>query len=654
MSAHDGDALDGSSRPATVHRPLFSRTRGLLPFGLVLLSLLSLAALHLFANYETERLRRRVTEVLEPSRALVSEIRAATALEAASARGYLLGDDARSAAIRADAKRERAIALSRLLPLIETLGPDARTRTDELSATLRSADLVFDSLFSGHISSRDYSAELDRAEERAVTASNRAADLGKVIAADVAQRQSNVRAIQRTSALLTTVLVLLALVAAFLVERLGKGYRSVLEELSGSEERFRQIVEAIHDFIWLSDARFTKHLYANAAYEQIWGRSRERLYENAYALVDGVHADDVARVSDALRRLPGGEYDIEFRVVRPDGEQRWVWSRGFPVRNDRGVIYRIAGISEDITDRKVAESERDLLLQREKQARSASEEARAAAEARRAELERVTASRARLIRGFSHDVKNPLGAADGFLALLEDGILGGLEPKQQESVRRARRSIGAALALIGYLLDLARAEAGQLEIHEAMFDLAALAKEVSEDFRAAAESKQQTIELTDAAAEPLTICSDHDRARQVLANLVSNAVKYTGRGGQIRICAKSGVRPATEKGEWLAIDVADDGPGIAPEHQPRLFDEFARFDPTAAEGSGIGLAISQRIASALNGAITVVSEVGVGSTFTFWLPANKSSDETRSAVSEQREDGVAPERGRPREMIGKR
>ena len=137
-----------------------------------------------------------------------------------------------------------------------------------------------------------------------------------------------------TSAFLTAAFVLLTFVAAWLVARLARGYRRVLSELGESEQRFRQILEAIHYFIWLSDSHFTKHFYANAAYEQIWGRSRERLYENAYALVDGVHPEDAARVSEALRRLPTGDYDIEFRVVRPDGGQRWVWSRGFPVRND--------------------------------------------------------------------------------------------------------------------------------------------------------------------------------------------------------------------------------------------------------------------------------------------------------------------------------
>jgi PAS domain S-box-containing protein len=591
-----------------------------LPFGLVLLSLLSLAGLHLIANRKAGSLRNRISRVTEPSRALVTEIQSAIALETAAARGYLLARDVQSAAIRANAKQARTVALSRLLPFARQMGPEVTQRTDELNARLRPADLLLDSLFNGRISGREYLAKLEDERDRFQRVLTSMSDLDNAIADESAKSLSNIRTIERTSALLTVLFVFLALVAALLVERLGRGYRALLEELSESEERFRQIVEAIHDFIWLSDSHFTKHFYANGAYERIWGRSPHRLYENPYALLDGVHPEDVSRVSDALNQLPNGEYDIEFRVIRPDGEQRWVWSRGFPVRNERGLVYRIAGISEDITERKLAEAERDHLLEREREARSASEDARAAAEARREEVERVTASRTRLIRGFTHDVKNPLGAADGFLALLEDGIMGDLAPKQLESVRRVRRSIGAALGLIGYLLDLARAEAGQLEIHRDILDLGATARELSEDFRAEAESKQLSLALEDTRLEPLTVCSDHARVRQVLSNLVSNAVKYTQPGGKIRIRVEPRPKPGAENGEWVAIDVADNGPGIAPEQQPRLFDEFARFDPGAAQGSGIGLAISERVARALDGAITVVSEVGVGSTFTLWLP----------------------------------
>jgi PAS domain S-box-containing protein len=371
----------------------------------------------------------------------------------------------------------------------------------------------------------------------------------------------------------------------------------LLEALRESEERFRQIAENIREFIWLSDPEFTRHFYVNSAYEDIWGRSTESLYENPWSLVDGVHPDDRARVATALAGLSRGVYDIEFRVVRPDGDERWVWSRGFPVLNERGEIYRVAGITEDITERK-----------------------------------RAAESRVRLVRGFTHDVKNPLGAADGFLALLDDGVMGNLEPQQHDGIVRARQSIRRALELIRNVLELARAEAGQVEVRMAPMEPAAVAVEIVDEFRAQARDKGLSLEVADVTRLP-AIESDASRVRQIAANLVSNAVKYTPPGGhiEVRVCQRSD-RDAPEPGDWIAIQVADDGPGIPKDKQRTLFTEFTRFDPDAAEGAGIGLAISQRLAMALGGTITFRPGDGGGSTFTLWLPVNSSRDPATPAT----------------------
>jgi signal transduction histidine kinase len=224
------------------------------------------------------------------------------------------------------------------------------------------------------------------------------------------------------------------------------------------------------------------------------------------------------------------------------------------------------------------------------------------------------------MRGFTHDVKNPLGAADGFLALMEDGIQGELTAQQRESVGRSRRSIRVALDLIDHLLELARAETGQLELECVRMDVRATVREVVDDVRAQAEMNELTL-TCELPAELPTIESDPARVRQIIGNLLSNAVKFTPDGGRvtIRVGARANTA-ARDAGEWVAIDVLDTGPGIAPEQQAMVFQEFTRFSPSAAHGTGIGLAISQRIAQALGGAISVKSEVGKGSTFTLWLP----------------------------------
>jgi len=240
------------------------------------------------------------------------------------------------------------------------------------------------------------------------------------------------------------------------------------------------------------------------------------------------------------------------------------------------------------------------------------------AQRRREELERITESRTHLMRGFSHDVKNPLGAADGYAQLLEEEVLGSLSPKQREGVQRIRRSIQASLHLIHDLLELARAEAGQIEIETVPTDLAELAREVAEDFRAQAGAAGLGLEVR--AADALRMGTDPTRVRQILSNLLSNAVKYTPEG---RITVEIDPRPdghAPRRGEWIAIRVTDTGPGIPPAKREAIFQEFTRLDPAAQHGAGVGLAISRRIARLLDGDITVESEEGRGSTFSLWLP----------------------------------
>lgn len=354
-----------------------------------------------------------------------------------------------------------------------------------------------------------------------------------------------------------------------------------------SEEHFRQFADALHDVVLLTDVSGTKAYFVNLAYEEVWGRPRADLYADARALLDGVLVEDRDRVREAILSPPLEEHDLEFRIVRPDGEQRWAWRRAFPVVNAAGEIDRIASITEDITDRK-----------------------------------RVTESHQRLIRGFTHDVKNPLGAANGYMALLEERVFGDLTDKQAEYVARARHSIGVALHLLTQLLDIERTEAGEVTLECRPVNVGFMTREILDAFRADAGAKQLTftlqLPLNDTA---LMIESDPERLRQILANIVSNATKYTQVGGQISVRvmeAADGEGPSP--GPWVALAVEDNGPGIPFEKQNLIFREFTRFQPDAAAGTGIGLAISQRLAHALGGMITFRSTPGSGSTFTIWVP----------------------------------
>jgi PAS domain S-box-containing protein len=238
-------------------------------------------------------------------------------------------------------------------------------------------------------------------------------------------------------------------------------------------------------------------------------------------------------------------------------------------------------------------------------------------EQRREELERVMESRARLIRGFSHDLKNPLGAADGYLELIESGVIA--EPEKVErSLSRARRAIHSALRLIADLSELARVEAGRIEVETQAVDLRLIVREMTDEYRAQAEGKGLTIAAAIPERFPL-IRSDSARIRQILGNLASNAVKYTSEGGirlSTHVVRDGGPRP----GSWAVVEVTDTGTGIPDDKRHLLFREFSRLEPESAPGLGLGLAISQRVAEALAGTILLESEVGRGSTFSLWLP----------------------------------
>jgi PAS domain S-box-containing protein len=232
-------------------------------------------------------------------------------------------------------------------------------------------------------------------------------------------------------------------------------------------------------------------------------------------------------------------------------------------------------------------------------------------------------ARSRLIRGITHDVKNPLGAADGYAQLLELELRGTLLPEQAKLVAGVRRGIHGALGMITDLLNLSQAKSGGLPVNREPSDLAALAAEAVEDARGAAESAGHVLVLDDFARVPVD--TDPARVREVLGNLLSNAIKYTPAPGTITVrtdeTSDDARRP--RPGRWVAAHVHDTGPGIPLGERERVFSEFHRLHTAdQTSGHGLGLAISRLIARLLGGDLTVADEPGGGAIFSLWLPAD--------------------------------
>lgn len=249
----------------------------------------------------------------------------------------------------------------------------------------------------------------------------------------------------------------------------------------------------------------------------------------------------------------------------------------------------------------------------------------ASADKRRVELEQAIDARARIMRGVSHDLKNPLHAILGHTELLEHEIKGPLTEEQKATLTRIRKSVDALLSLINDILDLSRAEGGQLRITPCETWVLPIIRESIDEYSAsvAAAGHRLVVELP-RDLPPIT--TDPQRVHQILGNLLSNAIKYTPESGEIRVRAELRSRNSTREGpRWAAIEVIDTGPGIPNDQIERVFDEFSRLNIHEDKpGAGLGLAIARRVSRLLGGDLTVTSGDGRGSVFTLWLPAARN------------------------------
>jgi signal transduction histidine kinase len=246
------------------------------------------------------------------------------------------------------------------------------------------------------------------------------------------------------------------------------------------------------------------------------------------------------------------------------------------------------------------------------------------AELDRSALAEATEQKNALIRGMSHDLQNPLGAVLGYTDLILEGVVA--PPDQRGVLERSRLLIIDAADTVRTLLALARSDGG-LKVDRRELSLADIARAAAQDSGPAAHAKRQTI--TCSARSDCTVRGDPGRVRHIIDNLISNAVKYSPAGGQIRVVV--GKRDARGR-QWCVVTVSDSGPGIPPDAAPHLFEEFFRAPTTrdTTAGHGIGLSASRRFAQMMHGDLTL-DEIrhGMGASFTLWLPEPEPSQLAR-------------------------
>ena len=378
--------------------------------------------------------------------------------------------------------------------------------------------------------------------------------------------------------------------------------RTLRARLSESEENYRGLTEASEDLITRIDldGAITFASRASTSFGYAPGDLVGRRFE------DLVFPEDRARVAAFLEVLQTehvGEdaaEQIEFRLTDPSGDTRWVEAKAGVIANSHGVAVAVVKVLRDVTRRKIYESE---------------------LAAARIESEAAARAKAEFLANMSHELRTPLTSVIGFtrLALGERG----LSRRAKGFLTKAVNAGSLLLSIINDVLDYSKIESGHFNIEHQPTSVPDLVREVTELFAEPAAEKGLVLSTDVDSPQGAVVQLDQDRIKQVLLNLIANAVKFSG-GGEVAIRARwSAADPV------LRVEVRDQGPGIAPEDQPRLFTRFSQLNQTSRPsvgGTGLGLAICRGLVEAMGGQIGVVSDLGQGALFWFEVPAASAVD----------------------------
>lgn len=385
------------------------------------------------------------------------------------------------------------------------------------------------------------------------------------------------------------------------------------QRLRESEERYRDLFENAHDLIYSIDLN-GKIMSLNKAAERATGYTRgEALTMNAAQLLK---PRDLVRARQIIQsHLAGGSANkCEVAVVTKHGREMLL-ELSNRLLFDKGRPAGIQGIARDITDRKRWEVQ---LGQYARELQQKNEELSAALNAAR----EATEAKSRFLANMSHEIRTPMNGVVGMTELL----LGtALAPEQREYAEAVRSSAEALLSVINDILDISKIEAGKMELVEAPFEPGSVLDQVCALLAVQARPKGLQLTASLDAAVPRVLIGDGARLRQVITNLVGNAIKFTDRG---EVSIRMEVEREAAGISVIRAAIRDTGIGIAPEHRTRLFESFTQADTSTTRrygGTGLGLAISRQLIELMGGHIGFDTEVGRGSTFWFTVPLRKAA-----------------------------
>ena len=384
--------------------------------------------------------------------------------------------------------------------------------------------------------------------------------------------------------------------------------RTDVTALMESEQRLQRSQEFANIGTWdwnieSGELYWSERIWALFGYDR---SNTQTTYENFLA---AVHPEDRNNLEQAVMRCVehGEEYDIKHRVVWPDGSVHWLHEKGDVVRDRNGRASHMLGVVQDITQLKLAEQE--MIAARE-------------------EAEMANQAKSQFLSSMSHELRTPMNAIMGFSQLLELNEKANLTDAQQTSIREINVAGKHLLNLIDGVLDLAKIESGKIAlsqdnvcinelVSESLQLIMPLAVKRSIGIKLVYNEKQ--IELSELSVKCLRVNTDETRLKQVILNLMSNAVKYNNDNGRIEVNIQ-------QQADRFHFAVTDTGNGLSPEQQQNLFTAFNRLgaEKSGIEGTGIGLYITRKIIELMKGSIGCDSKEGEGSTFWFDIPLSEN------------------------------
>ena len=395
--------------------------------------------------------------------------------------------------------------------------------------------------------------------------------------------------------------------------------RQAQESVAASRELFQMVTDSLEDFISVATPQRTSVFLSPSCFRMLGYTSEEFLISD---FATRVHPDDLPRVEAArLQNLQGQTTRIEWRCRHREGHYLWMETSANPVQEANGKVTFIVCCSRDITERKRLEAEFRQFT-RELEASHAQIEQQSA-ELRAVNLQASAANRAKseFLANMSHELRTPMTSVLGFAdLLLTDDDWSHSPENRTRAIQAIRRNGEHLLTIINDILDLSKIEAGMMMVESVPTSVRHLVADLVGTFQFRANEKGLSLSAECAADVPEYITTDPTRLRQIVVNLVGNAIKFTETGG-IRIVVRSVAESLTAEAQLpmkLMFEVIDSGIGIDPEHVSRLFQPFTQADSSTSRrfgGTGLGLTISKRMAEMLDGNLTVTSELGRGSSF---------------------------------------